>query len=94
VRLIVEDRSGPVAVSAEIVGLSVRGCELRVHTPIDAGRVGRLGVHMRDTTLWVPVRTRNMRRDPRGWTIDCVFDSPTADEQRCIYALVSDYSCG
>ena len=91
VTLIVEDRSGPVRVSAHVVELTVRGCELRVHTPIEAGHVGRLRVHVRDATLSLPVRTRNKRRDSHGWTIDCAFDLPTADEQRSIYALVSEH---
>ena len=91
-RLVVDEPSGPVTVSAEVLGVTVAGCELRVFTPIGTDRAALLGVEVRQTTLWVPVRTRNVRRTSRGWTISSAFDRPTAQEQRSIYMLMADHN--
>jgi hypothetical protein len=88
-RLMTEEPAGRATFAAEILEVTVTSCELRVYTPIVAGLSARLGVELRDATVWVPVVARRVRRTTHGWTISCVFDRPTASDQRSIYALMA-----
>jgi hypothetical protein len=93
-RLIVKEPGGSATIAAEVIDVSIRGCELRVFAPIDTDRLARLGLEVRDTTLWVPVRTRSVRRDTHGWRVGCAFERPNADQQRSIYSLMSECNGG
>jgi len=84
-----QEPAGRVTFAAEVLEVSVTNCELRVYTPVLAGLSARLGVELSDATVWVPVLARQVRRTSHGWTVSCVFDRPTATDQRSIYALMA-----
>jgi PilZ domain len=85
-----DEPGGRVTVSAEVLDMSVGGCELRVFTPVNPAQAARLGIEVRQTTVWVPVRTRSVRRSSRGWTLSCAFERPTAEQQRSVYVLMAE----
>ena len=88
-RLFVYEPSGRATFATEVLEVSVVGCELRVYTPLDTGRAARLGIEVHNTTLWVPMLIRSVRRTTHGWTVSCVFDRPSPSDQRSIYALMA-----
>ena len=88
-RLFVDEPSGRATFATEVLEVSVLGCVLRVYSPLDTGRAARLGIEVRNATLWVPMLIRSVRRTAHGWTITCVFDRPSPADQRSIYALMA-----
>lgn len=88
-RLVVCEPSGRATLAAEVLEVSVVGCELRVYSPLEKNRAARLGIEVRNATLWAPVVFRSVRRTAHGWTVSCAFDRPSPTDQRSIYALMA-----
>jgi PilZ domain len=72
----------------QIVDLSVGGCAIRVHRIIEADLAGRVQVEVAGKSMWLPVITRWVCADSRGWTVGCAFDRLTPEKQRLISTLL------
>ncbi|MDQ1380672.1 MAG: hypothetical protein QOJ71_1391 [Actinomycetota bacterium] len=59
-------------------------------TYVAANLCGRVQVHIAGTEMWIPVVTRWVRGETRGWLIGCAGDRPTEQKQRAIRALLWD----
>jgi hypothetical protein len=84
VRLMVDTSDGLRTACGQIIDLSTGGCAIRVHRIIEAELAGRVA----GKEIWLPVITRWIRADSRGWTVGCAFDRLTPDKQRLIGALL------
>jgi hypothetical protein len=90
VRLLVDTAGGLRTASGQIIDLSADGCAIRVHRSVDADLAGRIRLQVAGEASWLPVITRTVQADSRGWTVDCAFDRLTPDKQRVIGALLSE----
>jgi PilZ domain len=90
VRLMIDTSGGLRTACGQIVDLSAGGCAIRVHRSIDCDLAGRVRIEIAGNATWLPVITRSVREDSRGWTVDCTFDRLTPDKARVISALLSD----
>jgi hypothetical protein len=88
VRLLVDTPSGLVTTAGQVLDLSTGGCALRLHRPVDTKLVGRVNMAIAGEALWLPIITRWVRTDSRGWTVGCQFDRPTEEKQRAIRMLL------
>ena len=92
VRLILDTSGGLRTAWGEIIDLSEGGCAIRVHRNIACDLAGRVRIEVDGHATWLPVITRSVRADSRGWTLHCAFDGLTPDKQGVIAALLSDRS--
>jgi hypothetical protein len=80
--------NGLCLASGHIVDMAEGGCALHLKTYIAASVAARVRVEVGRTELWLPVVTRWVVADGRGWKVGCSFDRPTPEKQRAIRALV------
>lgn len=88
VRLLIDTPDGLRTAGGQIIDLSVGGCAICLHRSIEAELVGRVQVEIAGKAMWLPVITRWVRADSRGWIVGCVFDRLTDDKRRAIGALL------
>jgi PilZ domain len=88
VRLMVDTAAGLRTISGHLVDLSEGGCAILTQTRIEAHNAGRVQVEVGGMQIWLPVVTRSVCCQGRGWRIGCAFDRPTAEKQRAVRALV------
>ena len=90
VRLMLDTSDGLRTACGQIVDLSVGGCAIRVHRIIETDLAGRVQVDVAGKSMWLPVITRWVRADSRGWTVGCAFDRLTPEKQQLISALLRE----
>ena len=90
VRLMLDTSDGLRTACGQIVDLSVGGCAIRVHRIIDTDLAGRVQVDVAGNSMWLPVITRWVRADSRGWTVGCEFDRLTPEKHRLISVLLRE----
>src|SRR5437868_4581617 len=56
VRLLADTEHGLITLAGTVVDLSVGGCAIRVHNPLDVGREARLELELDGDSIWVPGR--------------------------------------
>jgi hypothetical protein len=88
VRLMVDTPDGLRTATGQIVDLSVGGCAIRLHRCVDAALAGRVHVEVAGKAMWLPVITRWVRGDPRGFTVGCAFDRLTPEKQKAVGSLL------
>jgi hypothetical protein len=88
VRMMVDTAAGVRMASGRLIDLSEGGCSIFVKHRVEENAPARIQVEISGTDIWLPVVTRWARCNPRGWTIGCEFDRPTAEKERAIRALV------
>ena len=84
------DDDGLRTATGEIVDLAVDGCVVRANRSIGPDLAGRVRIELAGNATWLPVITRSVRPDSRGWTVECAFDRLTPDKQRVVAGLLSD----
>jgi hypothetical protein len=87
-RLLIDTPDGLITTFGQIIDLSEGGCALRIHRPLDVQLAGRVNVEVAGNAIWLPVLTRWVRGDSRGWTVGCEFDRPTSEKQQAIRVLL------
>jgi hypothetical protein len=90
VRVLIDTSDGLVTASGEVIDLSEGGCAVRIHRQVEPHLPGRVKVEVAGRTLWLPILTRWVRADSRGWLVGCAFDRPTPEKQHAIRALIAD----
>jgi c-di-GMP-binding flagellar brake protein YcgR len=88
VRFMVDTADGLRTVSGHLVDLSEGGCAILTQTRIEAHAPGRVQVEVGGMQIWLPVVTKSVSSQGRGWRIGCAFDRPTVEKQRAVRALV------
>ncbi len=88
VRLMVDTVDGLRTVSGQLVDLSAGGCAILTQTRLEADAAGRVQVEVSGLQIWLPIVTRSICCQGRGWRIGCAFDRPTPDKQRAVRELV------
>jgi hypothetical protein len=89
-RMMVDTSGGLQMTSGHIVDLSEGGCAVLCKTYVAANLCGRVQVHVAGVEMWIPVVTRWVKGEARGWVIGCAFDRPTDEKLQTIRALLWD----
>ena len=87
-RLIVEQRDTMVSAMGVLVDLSEGGCQLHLRQSVEPYLAARVRLDIAGESLWLPVVTRWVRRDPVGWTVGCAFDGLTPQKSATIRTLL------
>jgi hypothetical protein len=90
VRLLIDTPDGLRTAGGQIIDLSAGGCAICLHRSVQAQLVGRVHVEIAGKAIWLPVVTRWVRADARGWIVGCAFDRLTDDKQRAVRALLAE----
>ena len=90
VRLVADTAEGLVTLSGHVVDLSISGCAIRVHAPLESDRESRLELTLGGESVWVPGHVVWTRRADRAWMVGVRFDRLVPDKQSMIMRVVAE----
>ena len=90
VRLVADTPEGLVTLAGNVIDLSVSGCAIRVHAPLDTGREARLELELDGERVWVPGQIVWTRTRERAWIVGVEFERLVPDKQRLLVRLVAE----
>ncbi len=83
-----ETTHGLASMRGFITNISIGGCALRVYASVEPYRPGRVKVRIDGSEVWLPIITRWVRRDVRGWSVGAAFDGLTQDKEALVARVV------
>lgn len=89
VRLVADSVNGLVTVTGTVIDLSVSGCAIRVHTPLEKNREARIELAVDGERIWVPGEVVWTRIKERAWIVGIRFDRLVPTKQSLITKLVA-----
>jgi len=90
VRLVADTSTGVVTLSGTIVDLSVSGCAIRVHAPLEPNREARLELALDRERFWVPGQLVWVKTRGNAWSVGVKFDRPVPAKQALLMRLVTE----
>jgi PilZ domain len=88
-RLLLETSHGLTTHTGYVLDISLSGCALHFQTRVDAHLCGRVQLVLAGRDVWLPIVTRWVRQDSRGWSVGAEFDRPTPEKHDLIRRFVS-----
>ena len=89
-RLVADTSGGMVTLRGSVVDLSVSGCAIKVHAPLEPGYEARLELSLDGARLWVPGHIVWTRMREKGWMVGVRFDHLVPDKEALIRRLVAE----
>jgi len=89
VRLVADTSQGVVTLTGTIVDLSISGCAIRMHAPLEPKREGRLELTLDNERIWVPVHIVWTKTRERAWLVGVRFDRLVPEKQSIVTRLVA-----
>ena len=90
VRLVADTSDGLVTLAGHVVDLSISGCAIRVHAPLETDREARLELTLDGESVWVPGHVVWTRTADRAWMVGVRFDRLVPDKQSMIMRIVAE----
>jgi hypothetical protein len=89
VRLVADTPDGLVTLTGTVVDLSVSGCAIRVHAPLDVGGAARLELGLDGRHVWVPGEIMWSKTRDRAWIVGVQFDRLVPEKQKVVMQIVA-----
>jgi len=89
VQLLLETRNGLITLSGYVIDISVSGCALHIQSWIEPNLVGRVQLALGGQEVWLPIVTRWVRQDAKGWSVGAEFDRPTREKHEFVRRFVA-----
>jgi PilZ domain len=89
VNLLIETRDGLVTLSGYVIDISVSGCAIHLQNRVEPHLAGRVQLALGRDEVWLPIVTRWVRPDAKGWSVGAEFDRPTREKHDLVRRFVA-----
>jgi len=89
-RLVADTPQGMVTLRGNVVDLSVSGCAIRVHAPLEKDHEARLEIAVDGEPVWLPGRIMWTRTRDQAWLVGVQFEKLVPHKQSLLIRLVAE----